>query len=47
LIPHLFFGGGIVSHTSIMMLVLFGSLFRIVPSRDQKESDDAPWAAVE
>lgn len=31
LVPHLFFGGGFVSHTNIMMLVLFGSLFRIRP----------------
>ena len=29
LIPHLFFGGGVVSHTNIMMLVMFGSMFRI------------------
>ena len=32
LLPHLFFGGGFVSHTNIMMLMLFGSLFRIRPS---------------
>ena len=28
LVPHLFFGGGFVSHTNIMLLVLFGSLLR-------------------
>lgn len=31
LIPHLFFGGGFVDHTSIMALVLFGSLLRLKP----------------
>ncbi len=31
LVPHLCFGGGFVSHTNIMMLVIFGSLLRIKP----------------
>jgi hypothetical protein len=31
LIPHLFFGGGFVTHTNIMMLVLFGSFLRLRP----------------
>lgn len=34
LIPHLFFGGGIVGHTSLMALVMFGSLFRLVPAAE-------------
>ena len=29
LIPHLVFGGGFVSHTNIMLLVMFGSLLRL------------------
>jgi hypothetical protein len=29
LIPHLLFGGGFVTHTNIMMLVMFGSLLRM------------------
>jgi len=28
-VPHLLFGGGFVSHTAIMMLVMFGSLLRV------------------
>ncbi|MCB8878173.1 hypothetical protein [Acidisoma silvae] len=43
LIPHLFFGGGIVAHSSVMTLVLFGSLIRIVPSRSDKVADAALW----
>lgn len=35
LIPFLFFGGGFVAHVSVMPLVLFGSLIRIVPDRDE------------
>ncbi len=38
LVPHLFFGGGFVSHTNIMMLVLFGSLFRVRPEPLSAES---------
>ena len=30
-IPHIFFGGGFVTHTNIMMLVLFGSLLQLAP----------------
>jgi hypothetical protein len=36
LVPHLLFGGGFVTHTNIMMLVMFGSLLRmpvLVPLR--------------
>jgi hypothetical protein len=29
LVPHLLFGGGFVTHTNIMMLVMFGSLLRM------------------
>jgi hypothetical protein len=32
LVPHLLFGGGFVSHTNLMMLVLFGSLLRVPPA---------------
>ena len=35
LIPHLFFGGGFVTHTNIMLLVMFGTLLRV---RDVHES---------
>lgn len=30
-IPHIVFGGGFVTHTNIMMLVLFGSLLQLAP----------------
>jgi len=30
-IPHIVFGGGFVTHTNIMMLVLFGSFFQLTP----------------
>jgi hypothetical protein len=36
LIPHLFFGGGFVSHTNIMLLVMFGSLIRLDRVGDRK-----------
>ena len=29
LVPHLFFGGGFVTHTNIMLLVMFGTLLRV------------------
>lgn len=30
-IPHIVFGGGFVTHTNIMMLILFGSLLQLTP----------------
>ena len=38
LIPHLFFGGGFVSHTNIMLLVMFGSLLRLRAARVERTS---------
>jgi hypothetical protein len=36
LIPYLFFGGGFVSHASVMPLILFGSLLSVSPARSVK-----------
>ncbi|MCB8882198.1 hypothetical protein ACELLULO517_18270 [Acidisoma cellulosilytica] len=46
LIPQLFFGGGIVAPTSVMMLVLFGSLIRIAPLRDHRLGGGLPGTFV-